>query len=128
MNEASKILLVDDDPAIRRLLKRMLSVFPVSWIEAETSADGLTNFLEHSRDIRAVWIDVRLPDGSGYLLAESIRATAPEMPVVILSGAKIDFSSHGLQQSESTYSLQKPFSKPAVMALAEKVFKSPATA
>lgn len=128
MNEADHILLVDDDPAIRRLLKRMLSALPVTWLEADNVSDGMTFFLEHAGSIRAVWTDVQLPDGSGYDLAESIRAIAPDLPVVFLSGAKIDPSGHGLLQREHTFCLQKPFTKPTVVELAEEVLRFPVKA
>jgi len=128
MNEVDTMLLVDDDPAIRRLLKRMLSGYAVKWLEAHNIEDGIAAFLAAPLEIRALWVDVQLPDGSGCELAEKIRESAPAMPVVLISGGRLESARMGLSTQDSVHTLQKPFTKPAVLDLAEKLFRSRAEA
>jgi len=80
-----KILLVEDDAATRFGYARYLSSsgYEVSEAGDLSSADRLFA----SQRFDAVIIDINLPDGSGLELIEEIRAEAPEISVIIITGA-----------------------------------------
>lgn len=78
---AIRVLVVDDEPAIRRLLRAGLGTQGYDIIEAGTGADALRLF--GSADL--VILDLGLPDLSGQELLARWRAAGKTTPVIILS-------------------------------------------
>jgi DNA-binding NtrC family response regulator len=82
------ILVVDDDPAIRELVREYLSMPRADAleapqiVEAETCALALRAFEEHAPDL--VMLDMRLPDGDGLDVLAAIRNQA-DVPVVVIT-------------------------------------------
>jgi len=79
---AARILVVDDEPAIRRLLKTSLSAENYDIVEAATGAEGWTVFNIAKPD--AVLLDLGLPDMDGKELIRRIRAK-DLTPILVLS-------------------------------------------
>ena len=80
-----KLLLVDDDEALRRLIRLELSdAFEV--IDSGEPAQGLALALEHKPD--AILLDLRMPNYSGYELLQTFTALShtQKIPVIIVSG------------------------------------------
>jgi len=80
-----KLLLVDDDEALRRLIRLELSdVFEV--IDSGEPEQGLALALEHKPD--AILLDLRMPNYSGYELLQTFTALShtQKIPVIIVSG------------------------------------------
>jgi two-component system KDP operon response regulator KdpE len=76
------ILIIDDEPPIRRFLRNTLSVDNYRTVEAETGAEGLTALRHHKPDV--VILDLGLPDLDGLDVIRKIRAESP-VPIVVLS-------------------------------------------
>ena len=83
---ALRIVIADDHELLREGLIRLLSRrFPDSEIvEAGTGAECLALVNGASWDV--VILDIQLPDRNGIDLLQDIRLSAPDLPVVILSG------------------------------------------
>jgi two-component system KDP operon response regulator KdpE len=79
---ATSILVVDDEPQIRRLLKVSLTPQHFDLVEAGTAAAALKRFAEGTFDL--VILDLGLPDASGLTVIEAIRKTSA-VPIIILS-------------------------------------------
>ena len=81
-----RILVVDDDETDRLAVRRCLhqSGLSVAIDEARTAAETLK--LIGNSDYDCVLLDYYLPDMAGLSLLESLRAGAPELPVVIFTG------------------------------------------
>lgn len=71
-NRQTRILVVDDVKATRRLLARMLAVQQYDVVEAGSGAEALS-LLEADPDIRLVLSDYNMPDIDGYELTRRIR-------------------------------------------------------
>jgi len=81
----SKILIVEDDPAYRLLLKRMLENEGFSDIsEAETGEQALHSVLNDSPDL--VLMDIEIPCGNGIETTRKIMAVRPNSKIVIITG------------------------------------------
>jgi len=105
-NNPSHILIVDDDPVIRRLTRRMLNSLGYEVIEAENGADALNRFNENS-DIDLVLSDLKMPVMNGMELAEKIRQMQRESKFILISGANDSFK----QIDEDMYYMQKPYTR-----------------
>lgn len=85
MNSASaaKILIVDDEPPIRRLLRTSLGAQGFVIIEAATGAEGLAAAAEARPDL--VILDLGLPDMQGLEIIRDLREGGASVPVLVLS-------------------------------------------
>ena len=72
MTEALRVLIVDDMPETRRLMRRVLERARFVVTEAATGDAGLAAIREHTPD--AVVLDLRLPGMSGLEVARAVRA------------------------------------------------------
>lgn len=87
MNEALRILLVEDNPGDARLLREML---PRSFhlTHVERLDDALAKLKSTPHD--AVLLDLTLPDSHGLDTFRRLRKAFPELPVVVLTGLADD--------------------------------------
>ncbi|MGH1589194.1 response regulator [Methylobacterium phyllosphaerae] len=79
----ARILVIDDEPPIRRLLRTGLGTQDYAVIEAADAAAALAALEAGGVDLAI--LDLGLPDMSGHALLASIREHWPDLPVVILS-------------------------------------------
>lgn len=105
-NNPFHILIVDDDPVIRRLTRRMLNSLGYEVIEAENGVDALNRFNENT-DIDLVLSDLKMPKMNGLELAEEIRQLQRTSKFILISGANNSFR----QIDEDMYYMQKPYTR-----------------
>jgi len=108
MSPAKRILLVDDDQALREALAEQLSVYDeFETAEAPTGAKGL----EVAKDDRAdlILLDVGLPDADGREVCRLMRKAGVKAPIIMLTGADSDADTIlGLESGANDY-VTKPF-------------------
>jgi PAS domain S-box-containing protein len=105
------ILLVDDEPALRAVVKMALQHYGYEVLEAGSGRQALSVFQESGKKIDLLLTDMVMPDGlSGKDLADRLRATAPDLPVLFTSGYSAEFISQGAVPPAGIRFLQKPFS------------------
>jgi two-component system KDP operon response regulator KdpE len=80
--DAGRILVVDDEPAIRRLLRNTLRVHDYTVLEAATVAEALELLARERVDL--LILDLGLPDGDGLEVIRTLR-TGSQLPVIVLS-------------------------------------------
>jgi len=78
-----KLLVIDDEDRLRKLLARILQLEDFEVLEAPTAKDGLRR-LEHEV-VDVVISDVKLPDGNGIDLTKTIKAAYPAIEVIVLT-------------------------------------------
>jgi CheY-like chemotaxis protein len=103
----AKILVVDDNPSTRALIRDALEL---EGHQVAAVGDGASALAEIERDIPAVVIlDVRMPGMDGPAVLEKLRQTeeTQELPVVILSG--ITDRDWRRCTGEGHYFMTKPF-------------------
>ena len=76
------ILVVEDDPALRRALRTTLRSCDLDAIEAETGEDALT--AATSGEVDAVLLDLGLPDVDGIEVLQRLRLVS-DLPVIVLT-------------------------------------------
>ena len=79
------VLLVEDEPNVRRVVRQQLVDLGYPVIEAENGAQAL-EMIEHIPDIALVVSDVIMPGINGRQLAEQVLASRPGMRFVLMSG------------------------------------------
>ncbi len=82
MNKRTTILIVDDEPAIRRFLRTSLGAQDFAIVEADTGAAALAAVARDKPDL--LILDLGLPDMDGIEVVRRVRANA-DLPILILS-------------------------------------------
>ncbi len=81
------VLVVDDEPGVRRVTARVLASAGYRVVEADGVASGRDRFRELSGGaLRAAVLDLTMPDGSGEELARELWDARPDLPVLFLTG------------------------------------------
>jgi PAS domain S-box-containing protein len=80
------ILLVDDEPTIRSVLRQGLEQAGFKVIEAGDGVEGFGAFVRHRSSISLVLLDLTMPRMGGEEVFEEIHKLAPDLPVVLMSG------------------------------------------
>ncbi len=119
-----RILVVDDDPAIRRLIKQYLERHSLSVIIADNGSDALILAKEGHPDI--VLSDAEMPGLDGHALVRVLRqeTATRSIPLILMSESKIDEKNilAGFEGGADDYIL-KPCSMPVLMARIQAVLR-----
>ncbi|MDB5030740.1 sigma-54 dependent transcriptional regulator [Mucilaginibacter sp.] len=85
MSTASKgkLLIIDDEDRLRKLLARILQLEDYEVLEASTAKEGLRRLGNEVVDV--VISDVKLPDINGIELTKTIKATHPAVEIIVLT-------------------------------------------
>jgi CheY-like chemotaxis protein len=97
----TKLMIVDDDPAVRVIVAEFLEDFGYQVIQASGGAEAL-DLLGRTPDLRMMITDIRMPDMSGVELADAATRRLPDLKVILISGYYVS------QQVERRF-LRKPF-------------------
>ncbi len=117
-----KLLLVDDDAALRGAIYAQLQLSGFSVSEANTGK-ACREFLEFQRP-DAVVMDYLLPDTDGLQLLREIRSVDSSIPVIIMTGvATIDLAVRAMKEGAEQF-IAKPFELSSLSTLLEKVFEN----
>ena len=80
---AGKILVVDDDPQIRRVMKATLVGHNYEVIEARTGEEALETIPKESPNL--ILLDMNMPGMGGMAACREIRRVAPSLPILMLT-------------------------------------------
>jgi CheY-like chemotaxis protein len=81
---SARILIVDDEPAVRRFAARVLVQEGFVVAEAADGAEALT--LVRASAVDAVVSDIVMPRLNGVELLKALAASHPQLPVILMSG------------------------------------------
>lgn len=102
------VLVVDDEPMVRRTVRRLLERTGLRVIEAADGARALEAVSQHGEEISVVLMDLDMPELDGEAATRALRQVAPRLPIVILSGLCDDPRRRRLQEAGAREVLQKP--------------------
>ncbi len=102
-----RILVVDDDRAIRDILSDVLSFMGFSVVVARSGNEGFDLFLKDRFDL--VLTDLRMPGMDGWDLAFHVKDRAPNTPVVLITGQQKEEVMESDKGDRVDFVLFKPF-------------------
>lgn len=120
MNKA-QVLIIDDEPQIRKLLQINLESNEYKVLQADTAKEGITLAASHLPD--AILLDIGLPDKNGHIVLKELREWYNN-PIIILSvqDSEIDIVK-ALDNSANDY-LTKPFRTGELLARLRSAIRS----
>jgi CheY-like chemotaxis protein len=86
VEEKKTVLVVDDEPEIRKLVCAMVSQFGYSVLTADSGEHALTTYKNHKGPIEMLITDMVAPGMSGPMLADKLSALQPNLKVLYISG------------------------------------------
>ena len=109
LSGSETILVVEDEPGVRELVRRILERYGYRVLVAATPNEALVLAERHADPIHLLMTDVVLPEMSGRSLANRITASRPAMRVMYMSGYTDNAIVHHGVLDAATPFLQKPF-------------------
>ena len=106
---AETVLLVEDEPALRDLIKIALTAGGFTVIDAPTPADALILSRKHTGPLHLLLTDVIMPGMDGPALAKQVQGERPDIKVLFMSGYATNFIMHDGVVDPGTNFLEKPF-------------------
>src|SRR5215467_13793189 len=111
-----RLLVVDDDPAVRELVVALLTNEPVDVLQATSGEEALALAGRDGEAVDVVVSDVELPGICGYETVRRLLARFPRLESIIISGAAQDAPAHVRATGPSAF-LRKPFERAELLAL-----------
>jgi signal transduction histidine kinase/ActR/RegA family two-component response regulator len=109
MRGSETILVVEDEPGIRRLVTRTLTDHGYKVIAASDALEAVTSLAQLSGRLDLLATDVVMPGMGGRELADQIHGTHPDAKILFLSGYTEDaIIRHGIHHAANAF-LEKPF-------------------
>lgn len=124
-----RILVMDDDEAVRRLLRLMLESIGYS-VTCEESGNAALDYFKAQKanetPLSAVIVDLTIPGGAGGKeIAQEIRRMDTTIPIFVASGYAEDPVMASPGDYGITASIGKPFSKEELMGMLERHIPKP---
>lgn len=118
---AKRILVVDDDPAVRDSVAMVLESAGFLVDQAEQGATGMRLLRAHAPDL--VITDILMPQKEGIETIREIRAVLPDTPIIAISGGT-DMGADYLKMAQTfgaTEVLAKPFDPMVMLELVHRL-------
>src|ERR1700735_1110471 len=100
------VLIVEDDPQIRRVLRTLLELEQFRIIEAETAEQGLSSARSYKPDL--IIVDLGLPDRDGMEIITGVRAWS-RVPIIVLSARSAEADKVAALEAGADDYISKPF-------------------
>src|SRR5215470_17206346 len=112
-----RVLIVDDEPAIRNGIRKLLTAMDSVQIagECQNAAEAVSAIRRNQTDL--VLLDIHLPDASGLDVVRTVGAE--QMPLVVFVTAYDEHAIEAFELNALDY-LLKPFDEPRVRATIER--------
>lgn len=121
MEEKDTVLIVDDDPAIQRLLKKVMHSNQLNADVASCAEEALEKIKSQSYSL--ILMDITMEGMDGFEAVENIRARGNTTPIMIVSGKNEDYDTlYGLELGADDY-ITKPFNPVILGAKAKALIR-----
>ncbi|MEQ8277322.1 MAG: response regulator [Deltaproteobacteria bacterium] len=121
-SNAARILVIDDDVAVRDVLADILRSGAHEVVAVGSGAEGLARFADGQFDV--VFTDLGMPGMNGWEVAQSIKAKSPRTPVGLITGWGSTIDEDELSTKGVDLVVAKPFRYDQVLQLVTDVMGS----
>lgn len=108
-HEGEAILVIEDDPSVRALIKRVLETRGYNVMLVGTGAEAIRTLSDSRLRYSMVVTDMVLPDANGEQIIELIQRKRPDCKVLLMSGYTKEDVRRDSPQAALTQFLEKPF-------------------
>lgn len=124
----ARVLLVEDEDAVRAVAGRILSAHGYAVVEAKDGDEALLRHLDAGPPVGVVLTDVVMPGMSGEELVARLRERDPGLPAVYMSGYAEGLAVDGGLAEDGIRLVEKPFDAATLLdAVGAALVASPST-
>ena len=120
------VLILDDEPVIREVLRTVLRRAGMSTVEAATAEEGLER-LERERlerePVDLLLLDLMLPDRPGLEVLSEVKNRLPELPVIVITAYSSVDSAIGAMKLGAFHYIPKPFRNEEVVHVVKQALE-----
>jgi len=121
-----RILVVEDDPGIRRTLQIALSQAGYQVIEAQDGRGAMRLWRDQGADL--VITDIQMPDKNGLEVIIEIRVLSPSTPIVVMTDGgrskQIGLSEENAKLLGAIWAVAKPFRLEEMLAVVDQELRA----
>ena len=118
------ILIVEDEPMLRELVREVLRSYDYEVIEAGSGCEALKIWDQHDGEIDLLLTDMVMPEGqNGRELADQLRQRKPDLKVILSSGYSAEALGRDFAQEEAFF-LPKPYLPPQLARIVRECLDS----
>jgi CheY-like chemotaxis protein len=107
MMRSARILVIDDEEAVRDILSRMLMTKGHQVETASDGDEGIERFKKQPFDL--VFTDLGMPKLSGWEVGKALKELNPKIPVVMITGWGMELSREKMSENGIDLMISKPF-------------------
>ncbi len=119
------ILLVEDEPHVRLLARRILVERGYTVLEASGGTEAIELAAARQGALDLLLTDVVLPERNGREVADTVLATRPQLRVLFMSGYTADAGLHSRVTASGAPFIDKPFTRTALASVVRAVLDAP---
>ena len=123
VESAATVLVVDDEPVVRRLAQRVLERAGYRVLVAENGREALRVVEEQQGAVNVVLLDLTMPELSGEETFEALAVSTPRLPVVMTSGYSEETSTHLTERGLAGF-LEKPYTAEELLEVIRRVLST----
>ena len=116
-----RVLVVDDETAVREVLREALEAEGCEVVVAESGEAALKIYDARAGKLDIVFTDIGMPEMSGWELASEIRKRSESIPLAIVSGWADAISCDARQAIKADWVVSKPFDIATISGIANEV-------
>jgi CheY-like chemotaxis protein len=120
VSEPAVVLIVDDEPGVRRLVSAILQRTGYAVLEAADGPEAEHVAAAYDGDIHVLLTDIVMPGIRGPELAARLRTLRPTIRVVYMSGFRDASALHDVERGEALF-VQKPFLRATLLKAVRRV-------
>jgi DNA-binding response OmpR family regulator len=114
------IVAADDDPAIRKIVSRVLELNDFAVISCANGAEALRAFADEEPDL--VILDVKMPEVDGLTVCQEIRAES-KVPIIMLTGMEDESQAAAALELGADDYIRKPFGTNELLARVRAILR-----
>ena len=120
--QGETILVVEDEPAVREITRRILTRSAYHVLEAANPAEALELLARPETQLDAILTDAIMPGMSGLQLIAHARSARPGLPALLMSGYSATSLPGGQTLPPGTPLIHKPFTAPVLLRHLRELF------
>ena len=121
----ARILIIDDEPQIRSMLKLMLERDGYEVVEASDGVEGISVYRQNPADL--IITDLIMPNKDGIGMIIDLKKEFPEVKIIAMSGGglnKPDGYLKGAKKLGASYTLTKPIDREEILRVVAAILKN----
>lgn len=121
---SATVLLAEDDPALRVLLRTILAEYGYTVIEASDGEEAVKRFSENRDEVQLLILDVIMPRLNGREAYEEIKRLRSGVPTLFISGYSDDIVTRNVLFEEGCHYIAKPVAAQDLLAKVQQLTTS----